>query len=260
MRDDEEKGGFLARWSRRKDAVRRGEAPTEPGLPEGGAADEAPSSGDDAPKPDGTAGETASVASEQRIEPSSPGKRELTEADFADVDFSALNESSDFTRFLGPRVPEAIRQKALARLWQTDPAFSTADVLHDYAEDFTDAAKAVPGIASSWKFGRGFLSDEEVAAWEALGKSPAEAETAAGGRKGGEDEGPGETAGSAEAPVEAAAMAEADRAEAAAPPTSPVVLAAAADLGTPRTPAEPPATGPMAQPAALAARPKTATT
>lgn len=186
MRDDEEKGGFLARWSRRKEAARQGRVAAETPTPDGEVVDEALAPRGEGNQPGGEAGAMASAEPEQRAEPASTARVELTEADFADVDFSALNSSSDFTRFLGPRVPEAIRQRALARLWQTDPAFSTADVLHDYAEDFTDAAKAVPGIASSWKFGRGYLSDEEVAAWEALGKPPAEAEAAAGEKKGGE--------------------------------------------------------------------------
>lgn len=176
MQDDAEKDGFIARWSRRKEAVRRGEAVAEPLAPVAPADTDTPPSGPATPE------SAAEVPDE--VCAGDAAQRVLTEADFADVDFSALTEASDFTRFLGPRVPDVIRQKALARLWQTDPAFSTADVLHDYAEDFTDAAKAVPGIASSWKFGRGFLSDDEVAAWEALGKPPAEAEASAGEKKG----------------------------------------------------------------------------
>jgi hypothetical protein len=43
-------------------------------------------------------------------------KRELTEADFADVDFDALHARSDYTRFLAKGVPDAIKHKALRKL------------------------------------------------------------------------------------------------------------------------------------------------
>jgi hypothetical protein len=48
-------------------------------------------------------------------------KRELTEADFADVDFEALDAKSDYARFLQPGVPASIKHKALRKLWLSDP-------------------------------------------------------------------------------------------------------------------------------------------
>ena len=117
--------------------------------------------------------------------PAQPGaepqeKRELTEADFADVDFEALDYNSDYARFTAPGVPEAIKNKALQKLWASDAVFTTPDPFQDYLGDYTDAAVAVPAgtLKTAYRIGKGFLTDEEVAVWEKLGH-PAEAEVAA---------------------------------------------------------------------------------
>ncbi len=88
----------------------------------------------------------------------------LTEADFADVDFEALDAASDYGRFVRSNVPDVIRNRALARLWTSDPVFAGADPIHDYHGDFTDAAVAVKdGLQTAYRVGIGFLTDEEVA-------------------------------------------------------------------------------------------------
>ena len=103
-------------------------------------------------------------------------KRELTEADFADVDFDALDAKSDYSRFLQAGVPESIKNKALRQLWMSDALYTTPDPFQDYLHDYTDAAVAVPPgtLKTAYRIGKGFLTDEEVAEWEKLGK-PAEA-------------------------------------------------------------------------------------
>ena len=50
------------------------------------------------------------------LEAETQEKRQLTEADFADVDFAALDAKSDYTRFLQAGVPDSIRNKALRRM------------------------------------------------------------------------------------------------------------------------------------------------
>jgi hypothetical protein len=95
-----------------------------------------------------------------------------SEANFADVDFDALDINSDYTRFMQPGVPDAIRQKALRRLWVSDPVLASPDALNDYMGDYTDAAVCVPAdlLRTAYKVGRGFLDDSEAAAWEDLGR------------------------------------------------------------------------------------------
>jgi putative acetyltransferase len=148
---------FLKRWSRRKIEAREGPDAAEP-----------------APAADGEAHLPAG-------DPAAPpeGKRDLTEADFADVDFEALDANSDYSRFLQAGVPDSIKYKALRKLWMSDAVFTTPDPFQDYLHDYTDAAVAVPPgtLKTAYRIGKGFLTDEEVAEWEKLGH-PAETETA----------------------------------------------------------------------------------
>jgi putative acetyltransferase len=164
MNDEEP---FLKRWSRRK--IEAKEGPDAADAKSGADADARAL--DDRSNP-----ETPPPA--PRDEPQE--KRELTEADFADVDFEALDYNSDYSRFTAPGVPEAIKNKALQKLWASDAVFTTPDPFQDYLHDYTDAAVAVPPgtLKTAYRIGKGFLTDEEVAEWEKLGH-PAETEVAA---------------------------------------------------------------------------------
>src|SRR5262245_58979566 len=54
----------------------------------------------------------------------------------------------------------------------SDAVFTTPDPFQDYLGDYTDAAVAVPAgtLKTAYRIGKGFLSDEELAEWEKLGK------------------------------------------------------------------------------------------
>ncbi len=96
---------FLGRWSRRKQAERDAvDAPATDNAEDGEATAE---DGDDA-----------------AIDP----------ADLPDVD--SLGKDSDFTVFMQDGVPEALRNRALRKLWTTDPVLANLDGLNDYDEDF----------------------------------------------------------------------------------------------------------------------------
>ncbi len=156
---------FLERWSRRK---REAEA-------KGKLAEESPPAEAEAGEPacEETREEHAHAERAPAAKPGRAAQRPLTAADFADVDFDALDFNSDYARFMQPGVPLEIRNKALRKLWASNPVFTEMDGLDDYfSPDFTDAACAVPSglIKTAYRVGRGFLSDEEVAEWEALGK------------------------------------------------------------------------------------------
>jgi putative acetyltransferase len=165
MNDEEP---FLKRWSRRK--IEAKEGPDAAGAKPAEDADERGL--DDRP------GQDQSPPGQPEAE--QQGKRELTEADFADVDFEALDAKSDYTRFLQAGVPDSIRNKALRKMWACDTVFTTPDPFQDYLGDYTDAAVAVPAgtLKTAYRIGKGFMTDEEVAVWEKLGH-PAEAEVAA---------------------------------------------------------------------------------
>lgn len=175
--------GFLARWSRRKRATAAG----QPVLAEPGAAAEPQDAGGEPPDlaAECDAADTADTAARDGGGGGNKKllKRMLTEADFADVDFKALDFKSDYTRFMQQGVPDQVRNKALRQLWASDPIMANMDGLHDYWDDYTDAAVAVPAgtLKTAYRIGKGFLSDDEVAQWEALGKPEAAPETAVAG-------------------------------------------------------------------------------
>ena len=176
---------FLKRWSRRKHAA-------QSGVAEDTAASAAVP---DAPPAAAGVATVASVAVSEpqalprqalpREDPAQPGEAaanadplakdaaENARSAFADVDFEALDFSSDYTRFMQPGVPDDIRNKALRKLWVSDPVLANMDGLHDYFGDYTDKAVASAPVTSLYRVGRGFLSDKEVAEWEQLGKPEA---------------------------------------------------------------------------------------
>lgn len=128
-RDDE---GFLARWSRRKQAARQAER--EPEAEHGAR-----------PAPTGPAGANA-------LEPPPEADRPPALPDPA-----TLNASSDFSVFLGRDVPIETHRAALRRLWRLDPIYNRMDGLDDYCEDYTDQARVVKGLRTAYKVGRGML-------------------------------------------------------------------------------------------------------
>jgi putative acetyltransferase len=168
MADSDE--SFLRRWSRRKleakGALRRKSS-------EGMQLDAAQPAGMGEPRPAAEAG-GADLARTDATEAERAPKAALTNDDFADVDFEALDHTSEYARFMGPNVPDEIRSKALHKLWLSDPILSKAEELHDYAGDFTDAARVGPGrvIQTAYKVGRGFLSDTEAAEAEGFARQP----------------------------------------------------------------------------------------
>lgn len=181
--------GFISRWSRRKaetsdagglrkrpDAV-VAEAPEEPvrgrmiteplpvPSPETAHAAlvEQDDAGVDANAP-GTQLEPAgvAVAETERTE-----DQDLDIEELESIDIEAMDFDADFTKFMQPGVPERLRQRALRRLWGTNPILANVDGLNDYDEDYTDAALAVDVLKSAWKVGQGYLTDEEVEARDA---------------------------------------------------------------------------------------------
>jgi hypothetical protein len=124
--------GFLARWSRRKQAARQAEREQEPEhrAPQGPAR----TADAEAAQPPDAAGPAAALP-----------------------DPATLDASSDFSVFLGRDVPIETHRAALRRLWRADPFYNRHDGLSDYMEDFTDQARAVKGLRTAYRVGRGFL-------------------------------------------------------------------------------------------------------
>ena len=115
--------------------------------------------------------EVASVSSGSPLvesEPQDPAIKtdeveELDLEELENIDIEALDYDADFTKFMQAGVPERLRQRALRRLWGSNPILANVDGLNDYDEDYTDAALAVDVLKTAWKVGQGYLTDEEVA-------------------------------------------------------------------------------------------------
>lgn len=158
---------FLERWSRRKRGLGDDGEPAD--LDEA-AQHEAARAGLEADA--NCASSSASTVSEGNEAASRDSEPPLK--DFAEFDFEKLDYDSDYTQFMGNDVTSEARHKALRKLWVSNPVLANMDGLDDYCEDYTDAAVCLPKgmMKTAYQYGRGFLNDDEVAEWEALGREP----------------------------------------------------------------------------------------
>ncbi len=153
---------FLERWSRRKSEAHTG---SETGL-----TDENSEQSETESK-EAVSDDKAPHDHDEDVAHSDCSDGEKTKVDFSKIDFDALDYNSDYTQFMGPDVPDDIRNKALRKLWVSNPILANIDGLDDYCEDYTDAAMVPDGpVKTAYRVGKGFLSDEEVAEWEKLGQ------------------------------------------------------------------------------------------
>lgn len=130
-----EDDGFLSRWSARK----RGAAspPDERGEERSEMLDE-----------------TSDASTEQ----DKSDDEILAELDLPDPD--TLGKGDDFTRFMTSAVPARLRNRALRRLWLSDPVLANLDEMIDYGEDFTDAATVVENMKTVYDSVRGMLPED----------------------------------------------------------------------------------------------------
>lgn len=132
---------FLARWSKRKHAARRGEAPAEPAPAESSAAESS----------------AAEPAPPTAPAPSAPP--ELPPID------SLQGLESDYKDFLRPDVEPATKSAALRKLFG-DPHFNRMDGLDIYIDDYTKEDPIPPIMLRALNQARtlGLFDDEEKAA------------------------------------------------------------------------------------------------
>ena len=128
MSDD----AFISRWSRRK---RGKDIEAEP-------ARAAP------------AAQTVAPVEDERTD-----EEILQELELPDPD--TLGKGDDFTAFMKSAVPTRLRNRALRRLWLSDPTLANLDELLDYGDDFTDAATVVENMQTAYQVGKGWLQDAD---------------------------------------------------------------------------------------------------
>lgn len=142
---------FASRWSKRKQAVAEQEAEVE--QPE------------------------VEVV-EAEIEPEKTDEEILTELNLIDPD--EMKAGDDFSAFMDSAIPQRLRNRALRKLWLTNPALANLDMLVDYGDDFTDKGGIVEDIVTAYKVGKGYFNelaeeeDEAAEMVEALGEGDSE--------------------------------------------------------------------------------------
>ena len=71
-----------------------------------------------------------------------------------------MKEGDDFSGFMNGAVPTRLRNRALRKLWLTNPVLANLDEMVDYGEDFTDAATVIENMQTAYQVGKGWLPDE----------------------------------------------------------------------------------------------------
>jgi hypothetical protein len=160
--DDE---GFVSRWSRLKQRARDDKAPVaeppQPALPVETGADE---------------GKTPAE------KPAEKDKKPFDISELPSVD--SLTKDSDYSGFMRAEVPEDLRQKALRRLWASDPVLSAPEVLDMHNLDYNNVPIFPEGLKTLYRVGQGMLdsleaeeAEKRVAAAKPEGEAPAAPET-----------------------------------------------------------------------------------
>lgn len=130
-----EDDGFLSRWSARK---RQGARATD--------------------DPDDATAESVVAARDCAPDPEKSDAEILEELELPDPD--TLMKGDDFSKFMTSAVPARLRNRALRRLWLTDPVLANLDEMVDYGEDFTDAATVVENMKTVYDSVRGMMPEE----------------------------------------------------------------------------------------------------
>ncbi len=143
--------GFLSRWSRRK----RTEPPDEAAVD---TAEQAVETLDTEETLDTDGGHEGKESPEGEA-----GDPEVV-ARLPDID--GMDDSSDFSVFLQAGVPEALRRRALRKLWGVNPVLANLDGLNDYDEDYTQLNVWGRGMKTLYRVGKGFATDEQDAVAE----------------------------------------------------------------------------------------------
>lgn len=76
----------------------------------------------------------------------------------------SLTKESDYSVFMRAEVPEDLRQKALRRLWASDPVLSAPEILDMHNLDYNNVPTFPQGIRTLYRVGRGMLDAVEAEA------------------------------------------------------------------------------------------------
>ena len=127
MADNEDSGGFLSRWSRRKAQGAQGDAVAPEATVLRQAQDERDVTAPTAP-PQCDAAPTTVRAEPVEAAPTAPHPPTLE-------DVAQLTTQSDFSRFVAPNVDASVKNAAMKKLF-ADPHFNVMDGLDTYIDDY----------------------------------------------------------------------------------------------------------------------------
>ena len=174
---------FLRRWSRLKaDPAARDAREEQPAQPPAPPAEQGAAAGE----------EEAAEAPAKSLPP----------ADDELPPLESLDEHSDYSSFMSPRVSETLRKQALRKLFRSQK-FNYICELDDYIDDYTSFPALGDIVTADMKHAAERLLKQQLEAEEADAAAAAAAA----------EEGAGEAPGAAEAEAEALAAAGADQAE-----------------------------------------------
>ncbi len=72
-------------------------------------------------------------------------------------DPETLVQGDDFAAFMAKAVPEHIRNRALRKLWRSNPVLACVDGLNDYDDDYLSGSYGNAPIKTSYQVGKGLL-------------------------------------------------------------------------------------------------------
>lgn len=114
---------------------------------------------------DARAEEAAQAAAVQAELAEKDDETVLEEMGLPDPD--AMQPGDDFAAFMAKDVPTHLRNKALRKLWRSNPALACVDGLNEYDDDFRTAMLAGGPIQTAYQVGKGMMSHlEEMARQE----------------------------------------------------------------------------------------------
>jgi len=162
--DDEQDGGFLQRWSKRKAAVSN----DNPALADEQSLDDENQALAEEKLPEASleAGEDDENLTDEDL----CAKYELTHPDQCD-------DPEQLDDFFNRPLPDRLKQLAMRRMWRLNPLFRFADEMVEYGENYTDAATVLPDMQSAYKVGKGYfdkLMAEKADAEDAAAEDSAE--------------------------------------------------------------------------------------
>lgn len=135
--------------------------------------------------------EAQEVEERAKLEAEKTDEELLAELGLPDPD--SLKMGDDFSAFMSKAVPQRLRNRALRKLWVSNPVLANLDGMVDYADDFRDSAVVIPDLKTAYQVGKGMMAH--------VRKLAAEAEALAGERNA-----PEEIANTDEAPAEDAPL------------------------------------------------------